>query len=344
MIGFSLEPAVSEEQFLRRELDLTWTTVGTEELAEVVAQRHATGKRTAIICSEPDPYLSVLARVPADSVVLVLVSDEGYSAARVRLAQLAAVHSVYRQYPARPASMAQIARAVAGFAGDARGTSQAGRTALPNWQKGRATRTRMRAWQRVSVPVHDVPLGYTHAFVDAFVKTYVPDADASTSLFDVPTPQTQRDISVTFRGNRGLAARIVGMERAARIPASDIEMIDADWSGFATGDVGTTYVDALSRARFALCPPGFVNNESFRFFEALLCGALPVELEVALTHQGLNAPRDRIAIRAYSWRDGLAQAQAMTERERVTRVGAARTLVQRTLSGLRAHLASDVEG
>lgn len=345
MIGHSLEPAVSEEQFLRRELGLTWEQVTCDDLQGEIRHRHDRGLRTAVICSEPEAYAEALASAPKGSVVLVLISDEGYSESRRRLVQFTrSVHSVYRQYPARPASSSAIAAAVAGFIGDARGTSQSGRTALPNGRKGRETRRRMQEWAQISTPVRDVPLGYTHAFVDAFLAAYAPDADLDRSLFDTPVPSRERAISVTFRGNRGLAARIVGMERAARLPDSDITTIDADWSGFAHGDVGRTYVDALSSARFALCPPGFVNNESFRFYEALLCGALPLELEVALTHQGRLIARDRNTIHASSWRRGLTVATSMDEAARQRRVASARTLVQQTLRTVRSAITADVEG
>lgn len=337
--AWSLEPPVSEEAFLRRELGLEWRQAAPAEI-RAAAQRGP----VALIVSEPEPYAPLLASLPERCAVLVMISDEGYAPARADLVRASrSVRSVYRQYPAHPASSAQIASAIAGFIRDARGTSQSPRTALPNWRKGRGIRQRMAPWAQVRQPVHDVPLGYTHAFVDGItaITAGAPDPDAS--LFDTALPDAERGISITFRGNRGLAQRIIGTERAGRLPRSDIRLVDADWSGFAVGDVGRAYVDALRAARFALCPPGFVNNESFRFTEALICGALPVEVEVALTHQGRLPDREGGSIRATSWSAALAQAEAMPEAERVERVTRARRLLSDRLRTLRAEIARDLE-
>jgi hypothetical protein len=336
--AYSLEPPVSEAPFLEREVGLRWTQVTTEELAA-----HLRERRGVVICSEPAPYDEVLAAAPDGSAVLVMISDEGYSRDRLALVQeRRAIASVYRQYAATPASLGQIAQAARAFVGDARTTSESGRTALPNGMKGRETRTRMKAWTACRVPVRAVPLGYTSTFSEAFVACH-PEAGDTGSLFSADVLAGERATSITFRGNRGLAARIVGMERAARLPNSDIATIDADWSGFAEGDVGASYVEALSASRFALCPPGFVNNDSFRYFEALACGALPVELRVALTHQGIAAARSPRAVISPSWREGLARAVEMDENDRREAARAARSLVTDVLARTRTRLAADLE-
>jgi hypothetical protein len=200
----------------------------------------------------------------------------------------------------------------------------------------------MKAWAACLIPVHAVPLGYTSTFSQAFVARH-PEVGDSDSLFSVDALDGERPTSITFRGNRGLAARIVGMERAARLPNSDIATIDADWSGFAEGDVGATYVEALSTSRFALCPPGFVNNDSFRYFEALACGALPVEIRVALTHQGIAGAHSPRAVIRPSWRQGLTLAVEMSEVDRREATLAARSLVADVLARTRTRLTADLE-
>ena len=342
--ALSLEAPVSEEPFLRRELGLSWRQVDGHALATRLTHEHP----TVLICSEPAEYVRVLDHAPAQSVVLVLISDEGYDPERRRLVQFhPAVRAVYRQYAARPTSAWTLLRAVAGDVRDARKTSESGRTALPNTLAGRQTRRRMADWLQVTTPVRDVPLGYTSTFEAAFAAVNGVD-DVEASLFEdldgtVGDDTDARPTSITFRGNRGLAQRIMGMELAQRVPGSDVGTIDADWSGFAEGDVGRTYVEALLRSRFALCPPGFVNNESFRYYEALLCGALPIELRTALTHQGVATARAGQAIRRHSWTSGLGEAAGMAEPERRARVTAARTLVRDRLRTLRQQIRDDVE-
>jgi hypothetical protein len=130
---------------------------------------------------------------------------------------------------------------------------------------------------------------------------------------------------------------------AERVEESRIELVDADWSGRAGREAGAPYVEQLGSARFALCPPGFVNNESFRFYESLLCGALPIEVTIATTHLGEIPWRDGGSIRDASWSTGLRTAARMSEAERRTRVHAARTLIATTLHTIAADIRADLE-
>jgi hypothetical protein len=38
----------------------------------------------------------------------------------------------------------------------------------------------------------------------------------------------------------------------------------------------TEYSDLLSRCKFVLCPPGNFSNESFRYYEAIVLGSIPI--------------------------------------------------------------------
>ena len=201
----------------------------------------------------------------------------------------------------------------------------------------------MKQWQAVEHKVSPIPLGYTDTFARAFAQRFAPPSNASVFSVD-PTNRVDRERSVVFRGNRGLAQRIVGTERAKKTRDSEITLIDADWSARADSDVGAAYVDSLIAARFALCPPGFANNESFRFYEALACGALPIEVSVASTHLGELPWRSRGPISSASWTKGLKEAEQMTEVERAQRVFIARGLVTEVIESAAIRLRADVEG
>jgi hypothetical protein len=183
----------------------------------------------------------------------------------------------------------------------------------------------MQSWVLLGDRVRFLPLGYTDTFASAFAKhAHVSD---TSSFFTARDIERDRPLSVVFRGNRGLAQRIAGCTLAAALPDSGIALVDAEWSGRASTEVGTPYVDELCAARFALAPPGFVNNESFRFYEALVCGALPVEVRIATTHLGQIPWRTGGSITEFSWTTGLRAAMAMAEDERRARVTSARSLI-----------------
>ena len=337
--AFSLEPPASEVEFLRRELGIQWQQVSESELESRIANQ----RRTLVIMSEPEPYWSVVEQAPIDSIVCLMISDEAYSRERIAIARPPSIHHVYRHYPVQPASWGRIAGSAAGYVRDSRGTSQRASTIVPNVRSGMRVRSRMKHWQAVEHKVSPIPLGYTDTFARAFAQRF--DLSTDASVFSVhPTNATDRDRSVAFRGNRGLAQRIVGSERAMKVTNSEVALIDADWSARAAGDVGATYVDSLVSARFALCPPGFANNESFRYYEALACGALPIEVSVASTHLGELPWRNNGSIAHTSWTRGLREAEEMPEDERERRVLAARGLITDVLHTSSMRMRADVEG
>lgn len=335
--ALSLEPPVSEEPFLRRELGLAWTVV---DEATLIA-RLADGPRV-VICSEPQPYVQAFAQAPRASVLLVLISDEAYAAERLDLVRRSpAVASVYRHYDLGAAPAGSVRTAVSGFVGDCRGTSQSWRSVWDAVGSGRATRARMAAWRDVEQPVTVIPLGYAAQFERAFVVAHGV-ADPEQSLWDVDHEPATRAVPISFRGVRGTVQRAVGIERAAALEGADVHIIDGNWSGVAGADAGTAYVEALEGAQLALCPPGFVNGETFRFYEALLCGALPVEVAPALTHLGTMPVRASEA--PPSWRGALRDAVGRGERDRQEAVVRARSLVVERLAVIRARITADLEG
>ena len=335
--GYSLEPPPSEVEFLRRELGIQWQQVTAEEMRALTRQH----PRLLLLISEPDHYRDIVHSSADESLVVFMISDEGYSLERLDLARSPSIARIYRHYPAQPASWVRVIQAAAGYVRDAQGTSQSPKTVLPNVASGLALRRRMKAWASLGDRVQSVPLGYTDTFALAFADRM--ELGPNESLFAAPISDEPRPISITFRGNRGLAQRIVGIERAQRIPNADIYTVDADWSARAEGDVGLSYVDSLLAARFALCPPGFANNESFRFYESLVCGALPVEIASATTHLGTLMWRTSDTVFASSWAAALLNTQRLSEPSRLIRIEAARSHMVQTFQRLAAILRSDAQ-
>ena len=324
--ALSLEQPMAEERFLAQELGVRWISVGEDELARTLRSNNA----TLIIVSDPALYEQALRYAPTRSAVLLQISDEAYTADRVTQATLPSVRTIFRNYAPDIAPASQRMRALAGFVGDARTCDVPMRSAKPLYESGRAVRLRMAHWHRVSIPVQSLPLGYTNAFANPYQEA--------------PESPTERTISICFRGNRGLAPRILGLEEATRVPGAEIQLVDRAWSGASPETTNARdYIDQLRRSRFALVPPGFVNAESFRYYEAILCGALPVEIRVALTHQGLVPFRSKASVRSWSWQAAMREVRGMSEDERVRRLAAARTLMDEQFASSRAAIVSAVE-
>jgi hypothetical protein len=293
VVGYSLESPVSEEEFLRRELGVRWETVDSDPLIEVVRQRSEAKRRTLMIVSEPEPYWEVLGNLPDRSVALLMLSDEAYTQSRCELVRSrASVAGVIRHYGVTCASMADVLSAVIEFVSQTRGTSVSPRLAWQLFQQGHQTRKRMRDWQRVQVPVLGLALGYTNVFANAYRAVLARQSGQTVaeaqSLFDLTMDFAAhpRTTPMFFRGSFGQPQRQVMVDRARAIPGARIETTDDLWRGFDGAKDGDMYVTGLLDSIQALSPPGFVNNESFRYYEAVICGSEPVEANVALTHQG----------------------------------------------------------
>lgn len=279
----SCEPVASESEFLRREMSCEWTQVSQDELVADVQG----GKRVLLGVSEPEPYREILAAARPDSVILLMISDEAYTADRLALARSPAVRSVYRQYGVTGASTSDVVMQACNVAAGAPRAGMRPSIAGNLMSVGRATRARMRGWTRLGIPVTPIPLGYTASFAAAFAHRFACAPDASlldAGIEDLMRPLPPRDVSVYFRGARGSAQRHVMLARAATRQNSRIEVIETNWSD--PQREAEEYVTGLLSTVHALCPPGSINTETFRFYEALICGAIPIEPRTALTHLG----------------------------------------------------------
>ena len=320
--AWSVEAPASEAEFLRREIGLDITVATPDQIARV-AQRQP----TAVVVSEPDPYLDLVRDAPPGSLVLFMISDEGYSPDRLALVDGAtSIRAVFRHYGIEGASLADVAASTWEFLAATKHSSVSPRVVPHLLATGWRTRGRMKRWGDVSVPVHAVPLGYTSDFAHAVIRALDLDLNSGDSLIQAilanPDVEKQtepweetgvRDLDTVFRGSPGSAHRQVLVEQAQQQPDSVVEWIDAQWTSVPSLERADRYVASLRRARRALCPPGAVNTETFRFYEAALCGARPVEPRTALTHLGRPiargaAPLDRIRLALRDVRASLVEA------------------------------------
>lgn len=291
--GVSLESPAVESQFLSRELGVEWTQVTADEFRETVLRNAIAGERTLVIASGMELYTRLLREAPARSLDILLLSDEGYSPQTLRVLRgSASVARVFRNYPATPAPWREVVKQMLHLAGGIRGATVTAFDVIKNCAIGIRSRFRMWRWRSLKCELHAVPLGYTSKFANALINECQQMTGEMlppmTSLFQagLSAPSLPRDISVSFRGVRGEPQRRIAIDWARSQPASDVVVFDATWSGASQGGSGSDYVRALLRSQRTLCAPGYVNNESFRYYEALICGSMPIEASTSVRHMG----------------------------------------------------------
>lgn len=112
------------------------------------------------------------------------------------------------------------------------------------------------------------PMGYKIGFTDGL-------------LAKAERPPTSRPNTWCFSGNLKFRhpERVRGLQVFQHLPrgACVIEQGDS-FSNPITGLTTAQYQDILSDSAFALCPPGNIHLDSFRMYEALEAGAIPVTL------------------------------------------------------------------
>jgi len=88
-------------------------------------------------------------------------------------------------------------------------------------------------------------------------------------------------VSAYFRLNRMMPKNF-----SNKFPDSYIQFTD----GFAKGLPGDEYSRYLYNSKIVICPPGFSINETFRHFEALRAGAIPISLRMPDNHFHRGSP------------------------------------------------------
>lgn len=329
----SVTDAGMRSEWLRRELGVTVTALPADELA---ARLRTADRPIGLLVTDPGAYLDILPTLPAGRVVMLLPNDQHYRADNRALAALPAVRAVFRPHSLDLVGSLDYARAVVAGLTDARPASTSPRQVAAALKGGRNLRRAVRAIRgAVGDRYGMAPIGYTTKFAQAFVAACGPMADDASLLEHALAAgrgaDDARPISVSFRGARGQFQRRTGVHLAARVPGSDCASPIRRFSGLQESDGldSKTYVVQLQRSRFALCPPGFQANESFRAHEALVCGALPVILDVVISQGTRAAGHLDAAVRGGSWSAALRQMQGLDEPTRRARVERAqRALLQ----------------
>jgi hypothetical protein len=294
IVGFSLDSSLSEREFLWRELRIEIQCLETDELRKAIAERHDIGLMSLIVVVNADKISSLLDYTPKDSLVLLILGDEAYNPHQARVVlNHQSVRCIFRNYPTEAASIVNVLRFFLQTIQVSDLTRMQFAVILADLFRGIRSRLRMRSWRRAPKPVFVVPLGYTNKFANSLCQV-LPGIPSEASLFGLQLPEKKKEISFTFRGLPGQLQRQIAIDKIRAFDDVDIVISSSVWNGHEEADLdGRSYVEALLKATNALCPPGFINGETFRYYEALICGALPVEEPIVFSHQGILPARPR---------------------------------------------------
>lgn len=340
MQGLALEAPLSERAFLKSEVGLSWEHVSSEVFVDRTCSNWSQGHGTNVIVSNPGPLLNVLPALPHGSLRVLLLSDEDYREDVRSIADSPQVATLIRNYSVSRISTIMQIKASLEFVREALPHPAIALHAPLLLTRGVRRARRVARWESAAdAKSLEAPLGYTDAFAAQYRRLNATSGEGE-SLIGVATPpaDSARAFDYVFLGQAAQAQRRLGLTLAARLPRSKILVNSHGWSGHGDDPSDGGYVKMLMNSRFALCPPGWACNESFRITEALICGALPVGLSQCLTQGTRSSLIAELGVFEDSWTNALERTSRINEEDRVNLVENGRSALRKQTESLRAAL------
>lgn len=289
VFAYSLEPPLVEFEYLKRELGLIWVKLGEEELLAKLSD--PSDGAEVIIVSDSILYERVVRASTPNSLIVVLLSDEVYSPHAYNLINNNdSISIVIRNYGFVPAPISLIVNELLRLTRVAGVDPRTHYYLCRTFARGIRTRIRMARWKTCNKEVEVLPLGYTSVFANYFSERL--SIGPFESLFQKhPSIYREREIPISFMGTKGQIQRQLALRKLRKVPGAQVSVSES-FNGVTGGEVGApAYVEMLLKSVKVLCPPGYTNNESFRYYESLICGAIPEEERISIAQLGLNSFR-----------------------------------------------------
>ncbi len=273
--------------YLNREYGIRLFYGGNQK--EYQFQKIKNGERALLVLDNSIRSLDFLKDFPPRSVILMLVSDEIYSARLTcRLLCKSAIYSIYRDYPLRgfsglmkyPGTLIASVISCIRFKLKVSSLLKAFIAGLAMLLKQLTITLFAKILRK---PVQHLPLGYTGSFATNFqIDKHLKDDDSfiDFSLRVISDGEFENKSEETFfSGQRGNFDRQLFLE-TARHHGLGIRSIHSFFGGPEKLEervrAERDFFEGLKVSRFSICPSGNYSAESFRFLESLLLQSLPL--------------------------------------------------------------------
>jgi len=251
-----------ETEYLRREYGL---------VAKLVDPKSAFIEKISIIaCTDPGNWIKLLSEASDRTVIFFLLGNETYD--KLKYESLNNYPSVLHVFVYNPPRMSSNLGLISAFDWLFwNPLSIFDKHFFFAWRFAKSLRAQS---SKVDMAYEwtPLPLGYTNQFVSQLEEKF---SSNHMSLFDGWPLSDRQKFSATpnsgFMGQVGTWYRKVLLEYFARFP----EFTSTVSSGWVTSST-SNYVNFLNVTQLVLCPPGIYTNETFRYYETLVLGSLPI--------------------------------------------------------------------
>ena len=134
---------------------------------------------------------------------------------------------------------------------------------------------------KFKIPVFNFPLGYTDRFVKELKNLDLLSENSKSLYTDKIYNNSSRGAGVSFEGQKGSWYRRLMVEYFEKNAAARTDKYGS-FGGFTDSPETTNYAESILASRFVVCPPGNVSSQSFRYYEAIALGAIPIVTEASI--------------------------------------------------------------
>lgn len=253
-----------ETEYLKREFGLVPNQVDPNTLK-------LGNEITIIACTEPSNWTRLLLNAQPKSIVFFLLGNETYDKNKYEhLNHFPSIRHVFIYNPPRR-------------------SSNFGFLALLDWiirvPSDIKSKYLFFAWKfaleirkkagsvEITYPWTNLPLGYTNQFVKQLPDLAISSGQSLVDNWPILkiAQKRERGRQIRFMGQIGTWYRKELLKYFSRF--AEFEYVES--SGWA-GSRKSGYFEMLQSSSFILCPPGIYTNETFRYYESIICGALPI--------------------------------------------------------------------
>lgn len=275
--------------------------------------------------------LKSLRLLPKGSIIGWCHADETYSVAFAwRLSKISSLTAIMRPYRVSPLKFANIVKSMTyNFNSTAEIRSLKEVLKLISWIF-RGWRMLIRQYLikliyfRSGKKLINIPIGYTNIFAQSLVSKFPimgSDDNSIIQYFLGHTFGIPHDAKISFVGQSGQIVR----ELSIRALERDGNGVVRRRSGYGASnvltqhvkDLGADYLSTLIDSKAVLCPPGNISGESFRVFECVTLGRIPlvqnhVTSDPNYSSYFLSCNDNR---ESFSWKEYLEWAEKLSTQE-----------------------------
>lgn len=234
--------------------------------------------KSLIYCHDISHWEKALLKTPEKSISVIVTANEYYDTEKwQRINQFPSIKCVFLQYFPKPRGV-NPPWIINHIKSDLKVTLD--RKFWGTLNSARTSYKKVRKF-KFQVPVHSFPLGYTDRFVRELEKLGLLHGENQSLINDLRTPSIIARDGVSFYGQRGTWYRRRMVENLSRLAGAKTYGY-ASFGGFSTLSDKTDYSRSILESRFVISPPGNVSSQSFRYYEIVCLGAIPIIEEISI--------------------------------------------------------------